>query len=189
MSSNTFSRPSTVNMDLPSGLRDTPPITRPTPPSRSAGDSQAIEPESNNLESLDTAPTSAEDLIFESNTSSTPIGDRAVQMRFAQRIDFAEQRMKAVMSDNLNSNQRRRGFRLIDRPDVHFLGFFPTSRDLRPYLNAMPVTGPVPVDNDLSRTFLPVVPAQRLVIAVFGLICCFVAAGVAFYVWRVLRHP
>lgn len=84
----------------------------------------------------------------------------------------------------LSDEDRRRGYRLLDRPDVRYLGFVPSRNDKRPYLNAVAVVGKVP-DENIFGFNSPVSSTQVWTYIIFILLIAIAGAASYFYIRNV----
>lgn len=112
-------------------------------------------------------------------------GETLAQTHRSDQATITTGRERAANDDGLPEEVARRGYRLLDRPDVRYLGFVPSRNDKRPYLNAVAVVGKIP-DGQIVSFAYPVSSMQVWTWIIFGLLLALAAAGSYFYIKNVI---
>lgn len=79
----------------------------------------------------------------------------------------------------------RRKFRLVERSDPKYLGFNPSQKDKRPFLNAVPLVGKIPEGEYMTFVY-PVSSAQVWTWIIFCIFLALAAAASFFYIRNIL---
>lgn len=101
-------------------------------------------------------------------------------------VTSARTRERSNEESGLTERERRQCYRLLDRPDIRYLGFVPSRHDKRPYLNAVAVVGKIP-EGSTEYLSYPVSSTQIWTYIIFILFVAIVGAASFFYIRNVLN--
>lgn len=116
--------------------------------------------------------------ILDTDTGTDSQDEGALALH-AQRIALGWHEWNLLFSTELTKEELDQGFKWLSQPNPRYLGFVPSKKDKRKFLNAQALVWSKP-ENSLF-CYLPVSTSQRWSIVLFVGIFALVALGVVFY--------
>lgn len=92
--------------------------------------------------------------------------------------------LEKLFGYRINEEEKERGFRLLNQPDPLYLGFVPSKRDKRPYLNAMALVD-TPEPGPTCACHMPITASQGICVYGTWLLMICAIGGILYGLWYI----